>query len=160
MLFRSTAADQYLLSGKRHAEGMELDFAGKLSSDWELFASYALTWKATIDQSVTASEIGTNPGLTPRHSGSVWTTYRVLPALRLGMGVNARSKQSPVGNAAAKAPGFATADLMAEYTVNEKLSFKVNVNNVADKFYADQLYRGHYIAGTPRTVQFTATTRF
>ena len=35
---------------------------------------------------------------------------------------------------------------MAEYTAGD-LSFKLNVTNVTDKLYADQLYRGHYVPG-------------
>ena len=155
-----TAATQYLLSGKRHAQGMELDFAGRLTPQWELFASYAYIWQARIDKSATASEVGTDPGLTPEHSGSVWTTYRVLPALRLGLGVNGRSKQSPVGNAAVTAPAYVTTDLMAEYTFSERVTAKLNVNNVTDELYADQLYRGHYLPGAARNVQLTITSKF
>ena len=155
-----TAATQYLLSGKRHAQGMELDFAGRLTPQWELFASYAYIWQARIDKSATASEVGTDPGLTPEHSGSIWTTYRVLPALRLGLGVNGRSKQSPVGNAAVTAPAYMTTDLMAEYTFSERVTAKLNVNNVTDELYADQLYRGHYVPGAARNVQLTITSKF
>jgi len=154
-----TAADQYLLSGKRHAEGAELDFAGRLTKQWELYASYAYTWKAVIDESVTAEEVGTNPGLTPRHSGSIWTTYQVTPKVRLGAGVNGMSRQSPVGNNSVYAPGYVIGEVMAEYKL-EQVAFKLNVANVTDKTYGDQLYRGHYIMGDPRTVRLSITADF
>jgi catecholate siderophore receptor len=154
-----TAAVQYLLSGERHAQGMELDFAGKLSPQWELFASWATTWSASIDASVTASEVGTNPGLTPRNSGALWTTYQLTPKLRLGAGLNGVSHQSPVGNASVVARGYVIGELMAEYQL-DPVSFKLNVANVGDKLYGDQLYRGHAVAGAPRTVQLTVSTRF
>ncbi|MEK8045582.1 TonB-dependent receptor [Ideonella margarita] len=154
-----TAAAQYLLSGKRHAQGMEVDFAGKLTPQWELYASWAWTWTATIDASVTASEVGTNPGLTPKHSGSVWSTYQITPKLRVGAGANGVSRQSPVGNTAVVAKGYVTADLMAEYRL-DPITLKLNVTNVADVLYGDQLYRGHAVAGAPRTVQLTVSTKF
>ena len=31
---------------------------------------------------------------------------------------------------------------------------------MTDKLYADQLYRGHYIPGKPRTIQLTTTVAF
>jgi catecholate siderophore receptor len=65
-----------------------------------------------------------------------------------------------VGNPTVYAPRFVTGDLMAEYTVSPQLAFKLNVTNASDKLYGDQLYRGHYVPGAPRTVQLTATTRF
>ena len=155
-----TAATQYLLSGKRHAQGLELELAGQLSADWEVFASYAWTWTARIDRSTTAAEVGTNPGLTPRHSGSIWTTYQWTPQWQVGGGVNARSGQSPVGNASVRAPGYASVDLMVEFAARHDLTYKLSVTNVFDRLYADQLYRGHYVAGDPRAVQLSLTSRF
>jgi catecholate siderophore receptor len=154
-----TAATQYLLSGKRHAQGMEFDVVGKLSPEWELFASYAYIWSATIDQSVTASEVGTHPGLTPRNSGSLWTTYQFTPRLRLGAGLNGVSHQSPVGNSSVVARGYVIGELMAEYRL-DPVTLKLNVANVGNKRYGDQLYRGHAVAGAPRTVQLTLSTKF
>jgi catecholate siderophore receptor len=81
---------------------------------------------------------------------------RVTPAWRVGAGLNARSGDRPVGLAAAStisAPRFVTADLMAEYTVD-------NLTNLADKHCADVLYRGHYVPGKPRKLQLTATVNF
>ena len=107
-------------------------------------------------------EVGSRPGLTPRHSGTVWSTYRIGSRWRVGAGLNARSSDKPVGLAAASpivAPHYLTAELMAEYTVDD-LTFKANLGNLTNEHYAATLYRGHYIAGRPRTLQLTATYRF
>ena len=48
---------------------------------------------------------------------------------------------------------------MAEYTAGP-VSFKLNVTNLTDEHHADQLYRGHYVPGKPRTVQLTTALRF
>ena len=98
---------------------------------------------------------GDRPGLTPRHSGSVWTSYRVFPKLRLGLGANYRSSQNPDGNRAVKAAGFVTWDMMAEYSFTETTTLKLNVSNLTDKLYADTLYRGFYGPGQPRRIQLT-----
>lgn len=159
-----TAATQELLSGKRHAAGLDLDVAGRITPQWDAFLSYTWIPDARIDESnVTsgsAQQKGDRPGLTPKHMASVWTTYRVLPQLRLGAGLNHRGKQNPEGNRTIEAPSFTTLDLMAEYAFNESLSLKVNVNNATDKLYADSLYRGFYAPGAPRTVQATLKAVF
>ena len=50
---------------------------------------------------------------------------------------------------------------MAEYTVVEDaLLFRLNVDNVANKLYADTLYTGHYIPGTGRVTTLTGTYKF
>jgi catecholate siderophore receptor len=161
----SVDACNYVLSGKRHAAGFEVDVAGRLTPLWEVFASYAYIPSARVDSSSGAqgTEVaGSRPGLTPQHSGTVWTTYRIAPQWRVGAGLNARGGDRPAGLAAGSniwAPHFITGDLMAEYTM-ENLVLKANLTNVADKHYADILYRGHYVPGKPRTFQVTATVLF
>jgi catecholate siderophore receptor len=162
--------EEYLLSAKRHSTGLEIDVTGRLTPKWEVYGSYMWIPEAKVDATATNASFGNRagdrPGLTPKHSGTIWTTYQVLPQLRLGAGVNFRSKQSPAdistqnGGLPWNAPGWATFDLMGEYTFNDKMSLKVNVSNVADKYYADTLYRGHYIPGLGRLVQAQLISRF
>ena len=168
-------ATNYVLSGRRHASGFELDVAGRITRQWEVFASYAWMPSAAIDQgadqvnaagnvscvncSLQGEPVGVRPGLIPRHSGTVWTTYQLAPQWRIGAGLNARSAMAPYQVTSFEAPGHVTADLMAEYSQGD-MSLKLNVTNLADKLYADMLYRGHYIPGKPRTVQLTGTWRF
>ena len=103
---------------------------------------------------------GDRPGLTPKHSGSLWSTYAVTPQVRIGAGLNYRGKQNPEGSRAVVADSFITADAMVEYSVDERTSLKLNVTNLTNKLYADTLYRGFYAPGAARTVQLTLKTRF
>jgi catecholate siderophore receptor len=163
-------ASNYVLSGERHASGLELDVAGRITPAWEVFASYAFIPDAEIDkgafnvvngqyESLQGERVGARPGGTPKHSGTIWTTYK-LGAFRFGGGINARSADSPPLIEAFKAPAYVTGDLMAEYSLSDDLAFKLNVTNVSNKLYADMLYRGHYIPGKPRTIQLTTSYRF
>ncbi len=156
----SVSPDNYVLSGQRHAAGIDLDFAGRITPAWELFAAYEWIPSAKVDKGtlVGGETVGSRPAMTPRHTGSLWTTYRLSPQWRLGGGLTARSATRPY-LASFYAPKFITGDLMAEYTAGE-VAFKLNVTNVADKLYADQLYRGHYVPGKARTVQLTTSARF
>jgi catecholate siderophore receptor len=150
-----------VLSGKRHAAGAEIDFSGLLTSKWEVYGSYMWMPSAKIDIGAEGAEgQGTRPSLTPRHSGTVWTTYQITPQLRVGGGLNFRSSQTPNRNPGWSAPGYVTGDLMAEYTINERYSLKANLTNVTNKLYADALYTGHYIPGAGRLFQLTATMKF
>lgn len=152
-----------LMSGKRHVAGLELDFVGRITPKWEVYASYMFMPNAKVDEGTKGQSggdtVGERPGLTPKHTGTVWTTYQILPSLRVGAGVNFRSSQTPAGSLA-KYPHYATYDLMAEYRVNSKFNVKFNVNNVSNKLYAAELYRGHYFAGPGRTYSVTAAYKF
>ena len=162
-----TAATQFLLSGKRHTAGFELDVTGRLTPKWEMYLSYMWMPIAKVDEAAsTANTVGNRagdrPGLSPRHSGAIWTTYQFTPALRLGGGVNFRSGQAPadVTAPAWEAPGYATFDVMAEYEINQTFTVKANVSNVGDKLYANSLYRGHYIPGPGRLYQLALSAKF
>jgi catecholate siderophore receptor len=150
-----------VLSGKRHVAGAEIDITGRLSAKWEVYGSYMWMPSAKIDRGAEGAEgQGTRPSLTPRHSGTIWTTYQITPQLRVGGGLNFRSSQTPIRNPGWSAPGYVTGDLMAEYTINERYSLKANLNNVTNKLYADALYPGHYVPGAGRLFQLTASMKF
>ena len=158
--------EHYVLSGERHAAGFELDLAGRITPAWEMFLSYAYIPWAEVDEAgpggtLTGELPGQRPSMTPRHSGTMFTTYQITPAFRVGGGLNFRSSQTPNRNPPGiVAPSYVTGDLMAEYAFDPQITLKLNVINVTNKLYADSLYTGHYIPGQPRTVYATVTARF
>lgn len=160
-----SAATAFLLSGKRHSSGLEVDLTGHLTPQWEVFASYVWMPDAIIDiASPTAAagdREGERPALTPINSGTFWTTYQLTPQWRVGGGLNFRGEQTPNRNpAGVVAPAFTTVDLMAEYTFSEKALLKVNMTNLNNTLYADALYTAFYVPGAGRNVQATLTVKF
>ncbi|MCZ2405400.1 MAG: TonB-dependent receptor [Burkholderiales bacterium 68-12] len=150
-----------VLSGKRHAAGAEIDITGRITPRWEVYGSYMWMPSAKIDIGAQGAEgQGSRPSLTPRHSGTFWTTYQLTPQLRVGGGLNFRSAQTPNRNPGWEVPGYVTADLMAEYTISENFSLKANLTNVTNKLYADAVYSGHYVPGAGRVFQITASIKF
>jgi catecholate siderophore receptor len=149
------------LSGKRHVAGLELEVSGRFTPKWEVFGSYVWMPDAKIDKGVAGSEgQGTRPSLIPVYSGTLWSTYQVSPAWRVGGGLNFRGKQTPIRNPGWEVKPFVTADLIAEYIYSKTVSFKANLSNVTNKLYADQLYSGHYIPGAGRLFQVTGSIKF
>ncbi len=160
-----------VLSGKRHVAGLEFDMAGKLTPTWEIYGSYTWMPVARVDeaapcpttgactQNTPGERVGDRPPLTPRNSGALWTTWQVTQDLRLGGGLTFRGRQQAL-RVIWEVPSFTVGDLMAEYRMNEHLSWKLNVSNVTNKLYADQLYPGHYVPGAGRLVQLTGSYQF
>ncbi|MEJ8846857.1 TonB-dependent receptor [Variovorax rhizosphaerae] len=163
------AGSSYLLSGKRHAQGVEIDVVGRLTPQWEVYLSYSYIDEATIDaagSTVGPGIVGSPVGLTPRHSGAMWVSYQATPKLRFGAGIHGASENRPLqgGSGAASrtasTPGYVVGDVMAEYKFTPDLYAQLNVNNVTNKLYGDQLYPGFVIAGAKRSVLFTVGARF
>jgi catecholate siderophore receptor len=159
-----SAATAFLLSGKRHSSGFEIDLTGHLTPQWEVFGSYMWMPDAVIDIASPTAGVGDRegerPALTPIHSGTVWTTYQLNTQWRVGAGINFRGEQSANRNPGWMAPAYTTVDLMTEYTFNEKVSLKGNVSNINNVVYADSLYSGHYIPGSGRNAQLTLNLKF
>jgi catecholate siderophore receptor len=169
---RTTDADfagtAYLLNGKRHAAGVELDVVGRINPQWDIYASYTWIPVATIDKtgSAAANTIGQRVGLTPKHSASVWLGYQANTKLRVAGGVRGVSENRPVSgttgaaSATAYAQGYVALDLMAQYNFTESLYAKLNITNATNRSYGDQLYPGFVTLGEPRNIRVTVGTRF
>ncbi len=161
-----SAATQMLLSGKRHATGMEFNFAGRFTPAWEMFYNHTWIPEATIDESNIAATgtgaqgKGDRSALTPKHSASLWSTYRINTTWRVGGGLNYRGEQNPDGARTKVAAAFTTVDAMAEYAINDANLLKFNVSNLTNKLYADTLYRGFYGPGAPRRVELSWKSMF
>ena len=162
-----TAATRLLLSGKRHSAGVEVDVTGRINRQWEIYGSYMWMPESVVDVAAsTATTVGNRagdrPGLSPVHSGTVWSTYQLTPKFRFGGGINFHSAQAPVDTTAPswEASGFATVDLMAEYAIDDRFTVKANLNNIGNVLYADSLYRGHYVAGAGRLLYVGLSANF
>lgn len=155
------ASSVVVLSGRRHASGVELDVTGRLTPRWEVYGSYMWMPDALIDAGGSGGEIaGARPSLTPVHSGTVWSTYQFTSQWRAGAGLNLRSEQTPNRNPGWTVPGYVTLDLMAEYKPSDRHTVKTSLNNAGNTRYADALYTGHYIPGAGRNLQVTLSARF
>lgn len=150
-----------VLSGKRHAAGVETDITGRITPRWEVYGSFMWMPVAKIDVGGQGAEAaGARPSLTPRVSATFWNTYQINSQWRLGAGVNHRGAQTPNRNPGWEVPAFTTADVMAEYRHDDRLTFKGTISNLTNKLYADQLYSAHYVPGAGRLVQMTASYKF
>lgn len=161
-----SASTLMLLSGKRHATGLEISAAGRITPQWEVFYNHTWIPQARIDQCNATTctgnmpRQGDRPGLTPEHSLSLWSTYRIAHQWRVGLGATYRSDQSTLMNRINTARAFTVWDGMVEYTVDEKTSIKLNVSNLTDKLYADGLYHGFFTPGAPRKVMLSVKSVF
>jgi catecholate siderophore receptor len=161
------AESAYLLSGKRHSQGVELDIVGRLSPKWETYFSYSYIPSASIDAAGSnAVIVGSRVGLTPKNSGALWLSYQATSRLRIAAGLRGASENRPLAgrtgaaSTGARAAGYMVGDAMIEYVVSPTWTAQLNVSNLTNRTYGDQLYPGFVITGPERTALLTLTTRF
>jgi catecholate siderophore receptor len=158
----SVTADNYVLSAQRYSKGFETDIAGRINKNWETYFSYTWIPVAKIKKGASGSNetVGQRPGLIPKHQASLWSTYKLGQDWRVGAGANGRTKMNPQLVTDFKVDGYVTYDAMVEYQLSQAITLKLNGSNLTNKLYADNVYRGHYVAGKGRTFMLTAGYKF
>ncbi len=142
--------------GETQVDGLELGATGQITRNWQVFASYTYLDAELVKSG--AANIGTRAapvyveGLydgnevpsTPKHSFSFWNTYNLTQDLTIGGG--ATYVDSRFGDAAnnIEVPEYWRYDAMAAYRVSKNLDLQLNVQNLTDKRYFDQVYGSHY----------------
>ena len=179
----STAA---ILTKKRRTNGLELEAAGRVDDDWEIFAGLALMDAKILEvaeniNATTGAVTQANPDYegkrarnTPRYTFNVWTTYQLTRRWKIGGGMEAkgdREATNPSGTGAVPmlngvynpntAPAYVRWDAMAAYQ-GESWTFRFNIKNLFDTVYYDSVYDngGFTVPGTRRTFTVTAEYKF
>ena len=148
-----------VLTGKRRVDGIELQFAGYILPNWEVYSGIAFM----DGKIVTASA---NEGNTPLGvadvAGNLWTVYRFGGGWEVGGGVRGTSGFWLNDGNTGEVPSAAIVDLTAAW-VRPDYEIRLNVANAADETYYIGGYQNNpnrVIPGEPRTVAVTLRYSF
>jgi catecholate siderophore receptor len=161
-----------VLQGNQTVQGFELGASGHITSKLEITAGYTyLDGKAS-------GTTGSNPvvkysdALIPnvaRNAANVWVEYNITDPWEVGVGLNYLDRR--LGNIVtpgvtpAVIPSYTVVSAMTSYRVNERLSLQLNVINLANTLYYDNIYytsasENHVIPGAGRTFKLTLRASF
>lgn len=150
------------LGGEQRVDGAEVEFQATLPDGWRIRAGYTFLDSKTLTASAAGPIAGEPLILTPRHQGvaSVW--YDVTSRFSAGVAGVAMSERLGQNTPTSYlvAPGFVLVDLGASYRLSENLKVRVNLNNLFDKLYYEQLHPVHVIPGAGRTFIGSVTFSF
>ena len=146
-----------ILAGTQRIDGAELELAGAVTREWQLTASYTYLDGKTI-KTVPGGPLLNSPLFNaPRNSVALWTIYQLPHRLQIGGGVNYQSRRfvSLTASPYTSVPGYVTADAVLKWQATDHVRFQVNVNNLTNKYYYDQVHGYHVIPGEGRVALFT-----
>ncbi|HKS59074.1 MAG TPA: TonB-dependent siderophore receptor [Steroidobacteraceae bacterium] len=151
---------------EQQVQGIELSVSGLLTPQWQVFAGYAYL-DSEFSKSVTPNQQDATLQWTPRNSGNLWTTYQLPLGFSIGGGARfmdtvARSSLTVPNGAGGFAPSYWVYSATAAWQANEKVTLRLNVNNVTDEVYALSLNNngGRYNPGAERSFLFSADFAF
>jgi catecholate siderophore receptor len=154
------------LDGVIRVDGFEIGATGNITANWQIIAGYSFM----NGEIVKAKDIGTGisagipaqgktPQNTPRHSATLWTTYRFLESWEAGGGLVYSTERFVNNFETAIVDGYTRADLTFAF-VQPKYSVRLNVLNATDKLYFETASGGRATPATGRTEILSATYRF
>lgn len=150
----------YNQDDRQLVSGVTGGIAGQITSNWNMLFSAGYL-DATQDSQNSATN-GNRLVLTPKFSGSLWSTYRLPRNLTLGGGI--RFTDDVFINAAntIKSPGYKLVDGLVEYAVNAHFSLRLNLYNLTDERYIRNVNNngGRYNPGQPRSAMLSSDVRF
>ena len=187
-------AGEQQLDGRARVDGAVLGIAGTLLPGWQVFANYTYLDSAVIrgvssnclenpsaacgNSATDRDPFAGNPlANTPKHSGSLWTTY-TTGAWTFGYGATYQGSfvvqnNTLDGRQLYWTDAYWVQRAMVAYAVNDRLDLQLNVNNLADTEYYTRIrnnitFTGTTVTGgngwaTPgdgRSATLTATWRF
>ncbi|RIX45201.1 MAG: TonB-dependent siderophore receptor [Rhodocyclales bacterium GT-UBC] len=159
-----------ILTKKRESNGIELELAGRMTENWEVFSGLSLIDAEINEVAPTtgnANFVGKMPRNTPKQTFNVWSTYQLPAGFKVGGGMEYKSKRyggAPTGTAAFNpnwVPSYTRWDAMLSYD-QPKYAVKLSVQNIFDKLYYDAIYDngGFTYVGQPRRVILSTEYKF
>lgn len=152
------------VAGQVRSRGFDVNLSGNITEEWRVIGGYAhIDAKVTKD---TVIPIGARLDNIPRDSGSLFSVYEFhgSPFRGLGLGAGVRAVGKFAGDSAGDkffVSGYAKFDALAYYAVTDNFKVTLNVFNVFDKRYYEEV-RSKISAypGQPRSFLLTAKITF
>lgn len=174
--------------GKRRSKGIEFGFNGQVTKLWNIYGGYtyidaiiaeggftALTAAAVTGQAakvvlVPSANTGRPFPQTAKHSATIFTTYEVIPGVKIGGGALYQSRVygnfsddraatqnsagvvtvSPITKTIARSvPGWTRFDANGSWKINDMVQLQVNILNITNKRYFDRVFTNHYAQVAP-----------
>jgi len=149
-----------VLDGEQRVDGFEFTYTGKITSKWKVYGGYTYMESELVKTTAAADE-GNHMPNTPRNSFNLWSTYELIPKLTVGGG--ATFVDSRFGNEAnsVEVPSYWRYDAMASYALTKNVDLQLNLQNLTDKRYYDQVFTTHYAhMAAGRTALMSANFHF
>jgi catecholate siderophore receptor len=146
----------YTATGTVRVRGARLGGSGLLARGWKVFAGYAFL-DAKIVDGIGVGTTGMVPANTPRNSGTLWSTYEVLPHWDIGGGAVYQSRRYASNTDAVQVGGYARWDGTIAYH-QPTYDVRLNAFNLFDRRYYDALIPsdgGRAVPGTGRSAMLS-----
>jgi catecholate siderophore receptor len=158
----------YVLAGTQRVDGAELVVNGRVSNRWQVLSSYTYMHSEVVNSQYYPLSVGYRLANVPNNLFNLWTTYEPMHRLTVGGGgnyVDSRTASStvpldPTTHLVKQVPSYFVLNAMGKYSLSDNVAFQVNVFNLANRNYIDEIHPAHIVPGAGTSALFGLTFRF
>ncbi len=150
-----------MLAGEQRVDGYSLTLAGRVGERWQLTSGYTHLDSEQVQSGPGAAPVGSPLPNAPEDTFTSWATFRISKRFEVGGGARYVSDQLAQNIPPVKAvESYWALDAMGKYDLSEQLTLKLNLTNVTDEYYIDQLHPFHVVPGAGLTAVLAINARF
>ena len=158
----------YVLAGTQRVDGAEVDARGRITSRWDILASYAYLDSRVVNSKFYPGAVGFPLANVPKNTFAYWSAFHLPEHLELGAGANYESSRTasstvpldPTTGLVKEVPGYWVFNAMVGHPISEHIDLQLNVYNLADRFYYDQIHPAHIVPGAGRSALIDLKFKF
>ena len=144
-----------VLAGEQTVNGAQVSVTGKITDGWLVLGSYAYLNGKLVSSQFYPQAVGAQLANVPRNTFNLWSTHALPWRLTAGGGaqfVDARTASStlpldPVTGLVKEVPSYWLFNAMASRSIGEHVGLQVNLYNLANRNYIDQIHPAHLVPG-------------
>lgn len=136
------------LGGEQEVNGFAINMVGTITERLSLSGGY--TYLDSEQKKTTKLTVPPGAPLTnvAKNAFSLWLNYDIFDQVQIAGGARyLGARLATNAGLQKKVPDYWVFDAMAKYRVTEKISVKLNLTNITDELYYDQLHPWHVIPG-------------
>lgn len=151
-----------MLGGHHRVDGFQLQAIGQVTPEWYVNAGYTFMDSTVMDAAGGTVPEGRSLINTPKHGLTFFTEYTLLERFDVGAGAQFQSKRLGQNTGAVPniADAFWTFEAMARYRFTDHLMGQLNVYNLADSYYFDQIHTFHVVPAAGRSALLTVKIQY
>ena len=137
-----------LLAGEQQVVGFSLNLSGNLTRQIQVTGGY--TYLDSEQQKTSQLNVVEGSPLqnVAENNFSLWLNYQSSFGAQIGMGARfVDDRLATITSPTKSVADYWNFDLMAKYEFSENISVKMNLTNLSDEYYFDQLHPWHVVPG-------------
>jgi catecholate siderophore receptor len=161
MRITEPGATTLVLEGAQRVRGVEIGAQGSITPEWRIYANYTRLNSDIMDAASTIAgqaTIGKDMPFVAKDSFNIFTTYDVTRDFTVGIGATFRDQMYANAANSRWIDDYWRFDAMASYQLTEAVGLRLNIQNLTDQTYYDNIYQsGGYAGIAPGRVAWLTT---